>query len=187
MTTHLDTEKIHSIQTNLDRPVVLTGMMGTGKSHIGKLLADALDLPFYDSDQVIEKRGGISINEIFELYGEEKFRESECKTILDLLDNRACIIATGGGALTTPDVLKGVKDKSHSIWLKTDIPTLIRRVEKNKNRPLLKEKDPEQILRTLYTARAPLYEQMHFHLDTSSSDANAVLESIIDYLVSSIN
>ena len=187
MTDKLDTRKVQTLLESLQKPIVLTGMMGSGKSYLGKILAKELNLPFYDSDQVIVERGGLSINEIFELYGEKKFREIECKTILELLESGPCIIATGGGALTTPATLDAVKQNSHTIWLKADIESLLKRLAKTKNRPLLKQDDPEQVLQNLMIAREPLYKQMHLHIETGHGDVQKALTEIIEGLIAAIN
>ena len=176
---NLDTETLRS---KINKPIVLVGMMGTGKSHAGKLLSQALNLPFVDSDHVIEERAGITINEIFELYGEEKFRDTERKTILDLLGQGPSVIATGGGALTTPDVLQTIKDQAISVWLQTEIPTLVERLAQAKNRPLLKQDDPEKILNELLQKRAHLYEQTNCHVKTHSSDINQTVANILSAL-----
>ena len=178
----LDTENSEALKTRINKPIVLVGMMGTGKSHAGKLLAHTLHVPFFDSDHIIEERAGITINDIFELYGEEKFRETEAKTIVELLGQGACVIATGGGALTTPATLDEVKQKSISVWLQTDIPTLFKRIEHAKNRPLLKQDNPEAVLKQLLDKRASLYEQADCHVETHPNDINQTVHLIIDAL-----
>lgn len=177
--TNLDTE---TLKSKINKPIVLVGMMGTGKSHAGKLLSQALNLPFIDSDQVIEERAGITINEIFELYGEEKFRDTERKTILELLGQGESVIATGGGALTTPEVLNGIKEQAISIWLQTDIPTLLERLAHAKNRPLLNQDDPEKILANLLNKREYLYEQANCHVQTHPSDIHQTVTNILSSL-----
>lgn len=170
------------MNSEIKKPIILAGMMGTGKSHIGKLLADHLELPFYDSDKVIEERGGLSISEIFELYGEERFRESETKTILELLEQGACVIATGGGALTNAPVLEAVKAQSHSIWLQTDLETLLKRLSQSKTRPLLQNDNPKAVLQELLAKRESLYAQMDISVNTASGNADSVIKDIIDKL-----
>ncbi|MGH1399054.1 MAG: shikimate kinase [Alphaproteobacteria bacterium] len=165
-----------------NKPIILAGMMGTGKSHIGKLLAERLSLPFYDSDKVIEERGGLTIPEIFELYGEARFRESETKTIIELLGQGACVIATGGGALTNDAVLEAVKAQSHSIWLHADLETLMERLSQSKNRPLLQNDNPKAILEDLLEKRESLYAQMDIAINTGAGNADAVLNEIVDKL-----
>lgn len=182
MKKHLDTEIIPALKSRLQKPIVLTGLMGTGKSAAGKMLAEKLKIPFFDSDQEIESRAGISINEIFELYGEEKFRETESKVIRELLEKDTCVIATGGGALTTPDVLNAVKQKSLSIWLQTPIPVLLTRLEQTKNRPLLKKDNPQAVLEDLLEKRKSLYEQMDCHIKTDADDLKQTLLNILKAL-----
>lgn len=182
MKKHLDTEITPALKTRLRKPVVLTGLMGTGKSAAGKLLSEKLDIPFYDSDQEIESRAGLSINEIFELYGEEKFRDTESKVIRELLEKDICVIATGGGALTTPAVLEAVKQKSLSIWLQTPVPVLVKRLEQTKNRPLLKNDNPQAVLEDLLEKRKALYAQMDCHIETNAADLKKTLSNILEAL-----
>ncbi|MGB0719750.1 MAG: shikimate kinase [Bdellovibrionales bacterium] len=164
----------------LDKPIMLVGMMGTGKSHIGKALAAHLEVGFYDSDDEIIKAGGLSINEIFELYGEAKFRETESRTILALMEKTPCVIATGGGCLTTPSTLQAVKDKALSIWLQTDIPHILKRLEHARNRPLLQSDDPQSVLEDLMAKRKHLYAQADIHITTHENDTHETLRRVID-------
>lgn len=169
----------------MKKPIILAGMMGTGKSHVGKLLAERLSLPFFDSDKVIEERGGLSISEIFDMYGEARFRESETKTILELLGQGACVIATGGGALTNVPVLEAVKEKSHSFWLQTDLDTLMERLSASKNRPLLQADNPRAVLGELLAKRESAYAQMDHMIQTGqggAGNADSVIKEIIDKL-----
>lgn len=156
------------------------GMMGSGKTHLGKMLADALNLEFCDSDHVIEERGGLSINEIFELYGEERFRQSEEKTVLELLEQGACVIATGGGAPVNPAILKAIKSQAISIWLKSDVEAIYERIKTAKNRPLLNNDDPKAVLNELLEKREPIYKQADINIETKGNNANAALSEMIE-------
>ena len=169
-----------NIKQSLQKPIVLIGMMGTGKTHLGKMLAEALGLEFFDSDHVIEERGGLSINEIFELYGEERFRQSEEKAILELLGQGACVIATGGGAPVNPTILKSIKSQAISIWLKSDIEAIYERVKQNKTRPLLNKDNPKQILSDLLAAREDIYAQADITIETQGNNANTALSEMIE-------
>ena len=174
---NLDTR---NIEKKLTKPIVLIGMMGTGKTHLGKMLSEVLNLEFFDSDQVIEERGGLSINEIFELYGEERFRQSEEKTILELLEQGACVIATGGGAPVNSAIFKAIKSKGISIWLESDIEAIFERVKQNKNRPLLNKENPKQILRDLLNQREDIYRQADITIKTEGNNANTALSEMIE-------
>ncbi len=176
---NLDTK---NIETKLRKPIVLIGMMGTGKTHIGKMLADAMAVAFYDSDKVIEERGGLTINEIFELYGEARFRESEEKTILELLEKDLCVIATGGGAPVNRNVLEAIKRGSVSIWLKSDVDLIYERIKQSKNRPLLQAKDPKAVLEDLLTKREEYYAQADICIEIKENNAGKILSEIIEAL-----
>lgn len=152
-------------------PVVLIGMMGVGKTHIGRLLAKDLDVPFYDSDKVIEEKAGMSVSEIFERFGEEKFRESEKRTVLDLLKEGPCVISTGGGAITNYVTLEVIKRKATCVWLRADLETLWERVKSNEARPLLQKENPKQILADLLVERESLYAQAHITVDITQDNA----------------
>jgi len=174
---HLNTR---NIEKSLKKPVILIGMMGTGKTHLGKMLADALNLEFFDSDHVIEKRGGLSISEIFELYGEQRFRQSEEKTILDLLDGGACIIATGGGAPMNPIIMDAIKEKSISIWLDSDAEAIYARIKTAKNRPLLNTENPKATLAKLIDERKSTYANADITIKTKGNNADHALNEMIE-------
>lgn len=154
-------QEIDYIKAHLQKPVVLIGMMGSGKSRLGRVLAEKLSLPFFDSDHVIEAKAGRTVQEIFTKDGEPKFREAEKRTILELLKNEACVIATGGGAVTNPEVLTALKENAVLIWLQAEIPELMARLKNVESRPLLKGDNPEAVLTNLMEKRAGLYAQAH--------------------------
>lgn len=139
------------------RSVVLVGMMGAGKSSVGRRLAKALGLPFIDADAEIEKAAGMSISDIFAKHGEPEFRSGERRVVSRLLDDPAAVIATGGGAFMDETTREKVRVRGVSVWLKADLDVLLRRVRKRGGRPLLKEGDPEQVLRDLLAHREPVY------------------------------
>ncbi|MCB1650595.1 MAG: shikimate kinase [Alphaproteobacteria bacterium] len=171
------------IKKQLDKSIALVGMMGTGKSHIGRLLAQALDVPFCDSDQLVEAKAGMSVADVFERYGEEKFRESEHKTILEVLDGVPCVLATGGGALMDGRTLEALKKHSYMVWLRSNPDVLWTRVSQSQNRPLLNYPDAKDRLVALLAAREPLYAQAAIHVDNNVGDGQAVVAEIIKNIV----
>jgi shikimate kinase len=141
------------------RHVVLVGLMGAGKTSVGRRLAQRLGLPFVDSDHAIEESARMTIPEIFELRGEAEFRAGERKVIARLLGERQQVIATGGGAYMDPDTRARIRAQGISLWLKAELPVLMRRVQKRQNRPLLRQPDPEAVMRDLITRRHPVYAE----------------------------
>lgn len=140
-----------------DRPLVLIGMMGAGKSSVGRRLAARLSLPFVDADTEIELAAGQTIPEIFETHGEAYFREGERKVIARLLEAGARVVATGGGAWMNPSTRQLVGERGVSVWLRADPEILLRRVQRRTDRPLLRGDDPEGTLRRLVDERYPTY------------------------------
>ena len=142
----------------LRRPVVLVGLMGAGKTSVGKRLAAALRVPFVDSDDEIEAAAGMTIPEIFETLGEPAFREGERKVIARLLEGPARVIATGGGAFMNAETRAAIADAGAvSVWLRADLDTLVERVGRRHTRPLLEGGEPRAILAELMTRRHPVY------------------------------
>jgi shikimate kinase len=140
------------------RSVVLVGMMGAGKSTIGRRLAARLGLPFFDADVEIEAAAGMSIPDIFETRGEPDFREGEARVIARLLDSGPAVIAPGGGALMRKETRDRIRDKAVSIWLKADVDIIMRRVKRRSDRPLLRTADPEATVGRLLSEREPIYQ-----------------------------
>jgi shikimate kinase len=141
------------------RSVVLVGMMGAGKSTIGRRLAARLGLPFFDADVEIEAAAGMSIPDIFETRGEADFREGEARVIARLIDSGPAVIAPGGGALMRKETRDRIRDKAVSIWLKADVDIIMRRVKRRSDRPLLRTADPEATVGRLLSEREPIYQQ----------------------------
>jgi shikimate kinase len=141
------------------RSVVLVGMMGAGKSTIGRRLAARLGLPFFDADVEIEAAAGMSIPDIFETRGEPDFREGEARVIARLIDSGPAVIAPGGGALMRKETRDRIRDKAVSIWLKADVDIIMRRVKRRSDRPLLRTADPEATVGRLLSEREPIYQQ----------------------------
>ena len=161
------------------RTLVLVGMMGAGKSSVGKRLAHALDLPFRDADEEIERAAGRTISEIFSTRGEAEFREGERRVIARLLDEPPHVLATGGGAFMNPETRALVKRKAFSIWLKVDPEVLARRVGRKDNRPLLHGKDPREVLTALLEQRAPAYAQADLAIESSDGPHQGAVDAII--------
>jgi len=139
------------------RSLVLVGMMGAGKSTIGRRLAARLRLPFLDADSEIEAAAGMSIPEIFERHGEPHFRDGEARVIARLLEGGPVVLATGGGAFMREETRKRIGDKAVSIWLKVDADIIMRRVRRRADRPLLQTTDPEATVGRLIVEREPIY------------------------------
>jgi len=171
------------IRNHLTKPVILIGMMGSGKTTLGRALASALNLDFNDSDHLIEQKAGLTITEIFEKYGEEKFRTSEASTIKELLDTAIPqIIATGGGAILNAQTREYIKAQSLSIWLNADIDTLYARISKNQNRPLLQTKNPKQTLQDLMDTRKKFYEQADLHFTLNHTSTSAAVNDLLEQM-----
>ena len=159
-----------------DRSVVLVGMMGAGKTSVGKRLAAKLGLPFVDADAEIEAGAQLSIPEIFERFGEAYFREGERKVIARLLASRPQVLAAGGGAFMNKTTRDNIARHGVSIWLKPDVEVLLARVRKKSNRPLLKTPDPEQTLRRLLAERSPIYALADITIESKDGPHEAVVD-----------
>lgn len=175
----VDQDKIFSIRTRLDRPLVLVGMMGVGKSRLGKMLAEVLDVPFSDSDEEIERAAGLSVSEIFEKYGEAHFRDGERRVIKRLLEQHKGVIATGGGAVMNPETAREIANQSIAVWIKADLDVMIERTSRTDRRPLLKNGDPKSILAGLMQVRYPVYEQAPIHVDSSTGETEDIVNNVL--------
>lgn len=163
----------------LDRPIVLVGLMGAGKSSIGRLLAAQLGLEFVDADSEIERAAGATIEEIFDTHGEAFFRSGERRVIARLLGGPVQVIATGGGAFVDPETRRKIKAAGLSIWLKADTETLLKRVSRRGGRPLLKGGDPRQVMADLAALRYPTYAEADITVETSENPPAEVTERVI--------
>lgn len=141
------------------RSLVLVGMMGAGKSSIGRKLASKLGLPFVDADMEIEQAAGMSISDIFAKHGEPYFRAGEARVIARLLDGGPQVLATGGGAFMNPESRAAIRAKGISVWLKADFDVLMRRIKRRSDRPMLKTDDPGETLKRLLKERDPVYAE----------------------------
>ena len=142
-----------------DRSIVLVGLMGSGKSAIGRRLAARIGMDFVDADAEIEKAAGLSISDIFEVHGEQAFRDGERRVIARLLAGPAHVLATGGGAFMVEETRAKINERAISVWLRADFDVLLRRVSRRDNRPLLKVDNKEEVLRGLIEERYPIYEE----------------------------
>lgn len=170
------------VEASLCQSIVLVGMMGCGKSAIGKRLSKALGLPFYDLDKYIEKHEGKTVSEIFEDQGEDYFRKKEYEYIKEILEDKPKVIALGGGAFIQENVQKIVKQKAISIWIYAPFEILLERVSRKNTRPLLEQGDKATILKQLMEVRYPIYEESDMKVNTTTGPHHVVIESIISTL-----
>lgn len=164
------------------RSIVMVGLMGCGKSAVGRRLAAVLGLPFVDADDEIERAAGKSINEIFSEHGEAHFREGERKVIARLLDSGPQVLATGGGAFINQETRAKIKASGISIWLKADLPILMKRVGKRDTRPLLRTGDPEQVMRKLMDVRYPIYAGADITVESRDVPHDVMVSDVIGAL-----
>ncbi|QNE33074.1 shikimate kinase [Sphingomonas sp. NBWT7] len=160
-------------------PIVLVGLMGVGKSTVGRRLAQRLRLPFVDADSEIEEAAGMSIPEIFAQFGEAYFRDGERRVIQRLIDGTPKVIATGGGAFVNDTTRALILAEALAVWLDADIDVLVERVRRRDTRPLLRDKDPAAVLRDLATARNPLYAQAHIRVASNNAPHEATVRAIL--------
>ena len=161
------------------RSVVLVGMMGSGKSSIGRRLAARLAMPFVDADTEIEQAAGMTIPEIFEQHGEPYFRAGEARVIARLLDHGPQVLATGGGAFMNGDTRSVIRQKGVSIWLKAELDVLMKRIKRRNDRPLLKTDDPAATLTALIAERYPVYAQADFTVLSRDVPHEAIVDEIV--------
>lgn len=170
--------KIRSDLT-LAKPVVLVGLMGAGKTTVGRRLSSALGVPFVDADAEITEAAGCSISDIFEIYGEGIFRDLEQRVMLRLLSDKPCVIATGGGAFMNSGIRAAIRDKAVSVWLKAEIDILLERVSRRDTRPLLKSGDRRAILTRLMDERYPVYAEADITIDSNAGVHEDVVLSVL--------
>ena len=165
------------------RSVVLVGMMGAGKSTIGRRLSARLRRPFLDADSEIEAAAGMSISDIFETHGEPHFRDGEARVIARLLDGGPAVLATGGGAFMREETRNRIHDKAVSIWLKADADIIMRRVKRRADRPLLQTADPAATIGRLLEEREPIYR----HADLTILSREVPHEKIVDECIEALH
>lgn len=171
------------MRSRLDRPVVLVGLMGAGKSCIGKRLASHLGIPFVDADREIEiAAGGCAIPDIFAMHGEEAFRDGERRVIQRLLGNPVHVLATGGGAFIDSGTRALVRERGLSIWIRADLDLLVKRVSRRNNRPLLQNVDPRVKLAELMSIRDPFYAEADITVDSADGPPEVTLGRVMDAL-----
>ncbi len=170
--------------TRLSRTVALVGMMGAGKSSIGRRLAARLDVPFRDADGEIELAAGCSVAEIFERYGEGAFRTGERRVIARLLTESPHVLATGGGAFIDPNTRARLKESAVTVWIKAPVDVLLARVQRRDNRPLLRNADPRATLERLLTERTPVYAEADLTVESEDGPHTVALERILAALKS---
>lgn len=161
------------------RPVALIGLMGAGKSSIGKRLAVRLGLPFVDADAEIEVAAGLTISEIFERFGEAHFRDGERRVIARLIDGSPKVIATGGGAFMAAETRALILARTLAVWLDADVETLVDRVRRRGSRPLLKGRDPAHVLKELLQLRGPVYAQAPIRVTSKPGPHHETVEAIV--------
>lgn len=182
----LSSADIARIARRIDRSVVLVGMMGVGKSTVGRKVAAMLHLPFVDADEEIEEAAQMSISEIFAQYGEPYFRDGERRVIARLMGGPNKVLATGGGAFVDPATRTLILDKAITVWLDSEVDVLVERVGRKDTRPLLREGDPREILTRLRNERRPAYSQAPIHVVSGHAPhqhtANRILKAIDQWL-----
>jgi shikimate kinase len=161
------------------KPIVLIGLMGVGKTTVGRRLAQRLALPFVDADEEIESAAGMTIAEIFERYGEPHFRDGERRVIARLIDGTPKVIATGGGAFMNDVTRALILDRATAVWLDADVDTLVDRVRRRSHRPLLRNKDPRIVLRELAAQRNPIYALAPIRVRSEPAPHDATVTAIL--------
>ena len=174
------------LDKRLDRPVVLVGLMGVGKSTVGRRLAKRLGLSFVDSDAAIEDASGFPAAEVFERYGERDFRDGERRLVARLVEGEVRVIATGGGAYIDPTTRKLLNERAITVWLDAPIDILTERTSRRDTRAQLRNGDPKAVLEKLSKERRPSYEEAHIHVksgDGAHKDVvDAIIQALEDYL-----
>jgi len=163
----------------ISRPIVLIGLMGVGKSTVGRRLAVRLGVPFVDSDAEIEQVSGYSIAEMFARFGEESFRDGERRVVRRLVDGGPKVVATGGGVFINPETRAIILERATAVWLDADIGVLAERVTRRNVRPLLNNKNPSEVLARLAAERRPIYAEAHVHVRTEAVPHGKAVDAII--------
>lgn len=170
------------LRSMMKKPLVLVGMMGSGKSTIGKRLAYKLNLQFYDSDKTIEEREGLSLPEIFDFRGEEYFKAQEVKAIKEILSYGTVVLSTGGESFVNPEVRELVKEKGISLWLKTDIEKVYERVLRRNTRPQLNTPNKMELIQNMVDTYYPLFAQADIIVESRDMEAHFVVDSVLAQL-----
>ena len=179
----MKTEKISNKRDHAPKKtIVLVGIMGAGKSTVGKILADRLGMRFIDADQEIERAAGCTITDFFEKYGEVEFRKGEERVISRILAGEPCILATGGGAFMSEATRLLIKKIATSVWLRVSFEVLAKRLEKRSDRPLLQTADPQQTLKALIKKRYPIYNDADFIVDAENDGVDITVSKVVECL-----
>ena len=185
-TTPLSPEEIARISRRIQRPIALIGLMGVGKSTVGKRLAGLLEVDFVDADQEIEEAAQLSIPEIFTQFGEQYFRDGERRVIARLMEEHSGVVATGGGAFMDEETRRLILERGIAVWIDCDLATLVERTGRKNNRPLLHGGDPATILARLKAERDPVYAMAPVHVSSANgphtNTACAILKAIDQWL-----
>ena len=172
------------MEKNIKRRIVLTGMMGSGKTTIGKLLSEKISFPFYDSDEEIELKLNLKISEIFSKLGESRFRIEEEIICRDLLKKDKYVISLGGGAILNEKIFNIISEETTSIWLRTDKNILIERLKEDKTRPLLNNKDLAKEIEKINNYRKQFYSKSDIIIENNNNDINQIVQNIISEIKS---
>jgi shikimate kinase len=164
----------------LNRTLALVGLMGVGKTSVGRRVAQVLDLPFRDADEEIERAAGRSVADIFAERGEAEFRGGERRVIARLLNEPPHVLATGGGAFMNHATRALLLERAVVVWLKADLDVLVKRVGRKDSRPLLRGRDPRAVLETLMAERYPIYAQAHLTVETGDAPHGASVAAVLD-------
>ena len=164
------------------KTIVLVGIMGAGKTTVGKILADRIGIQFIDADQEIERAAGCTITDIFEKYGEAEFRKGEERVISRILSGQPCVLATGGGAFMSQATRLLIKKTATSVWLRVSFEVLAKRLEKRSGRPLLQTVDPQQTLRALINKRYPIYNDADLIVDAKDDAVDITVSKVVECL-----
>ena len=179
----MKTEKISNKRDHAPKKtIVLVGIMGAGKSTVGKILADRLGMRFIDADQEIERAAGCTITDFFEKYGEVEFRKGEERVISRILAGEPCVLATGGGAFMSEATRLLIKKIATSVWLRVSFEVLAKRLEKRYDRPLLQTADPQQTLKALIKKRYPIYNDADFIVDAENDGVDITVSKVVECL-----
>ncbi len=178
----LSDDRMAQLAARIDRPLVLVGMMGVGKSSIGRRLAQMLGLGFADADDAIVEAAQMPIADIFDQFGEAHFRDGERRVIARLLERRGQVVATGGGAFVQPDTRTIILEKGIAIWLDSDVETIFERVARNDKRPLLRGGNPREVIARLLAERTPAYSLAPLKVTSRQGPHSVTLERIIEAL-----
>ncbi|MCW9045258.1 MAG: shikimate kinase [Alphaproteobacteria bacterium] len=171
--------------SSIKKSIVLIGLMGAGKSSVGRRLSGYMGLQFVDADHEIEAAAGCTVSDIFKLYGEKAFRDGERKVIKRLLEDGPVILATGGGAFMDDETRQAIKEKGISVWLKADLEILISRTEGRPHRPLLQQGNPRDTLKWLMDERYPVYGQADIAVDAKNENPENTAQRVYDSIMES--